>query len=229
MNINYDEGENLEMRKGRLLIFVLLLISVILVSLFLVSCGISQSEFDALADEKAVLQSERDALINEKSALQNELDESSDEKASLESELDKITDEKSVLQSELDTIIDENDALQNEIDTLNLEKEALQSELDEISDIFPPGDFSSVGELESWAIKNKQGYSEYLDTTFRAALNVQKLGLQDGYLISVMYDEDDVDPTGGWIWNGALVNGQLYIWDPSDGVVYNWYSDWLVR
>jgi len=69
----------------------------------------------------------------------------------------------------------------------------------------------------------------YFESLFRAALEVQQLGIQDGYLISVIYDENDKDPGSGWVFNGALANGRFYIWEPGVGEVYDWYADMYVN
>ena len=64
--------------------------------------------------------------------------------------------------------------------------------------------------------------TKYIDETFRAALEVQSAGLKDGYLISVIYDMDDTTEYegDGWIFCGALVNGQYYMWSPEETVTY---------
>lgn len=107
--------------------------------------------------------------------------------------------------------------------------DAVNEELAEIKEVYPPGDFSSITELEEWVSRHKQPWTEYIEGDFRAALKVQEAGIQDGYLISVMYDVDDENPAGGWIFNAALVNGALYCWNPEKGEVYAWYASLFVR
>ena len=114
---------------------------------------------------------------------------------------------------------------QEDYDAVIAERDAASAELAEIKKVYPPGDFASVTELEAWVRNNVQPSYDYLDETFRTALIVQSQGLDDGYLISVMYDEDDTDPDFGWIYCGALVNGVLYIWLPEETEVYS-YADY---
>jgi hypothetical protein len=144
-------------------------------------------------------------------------------------EFDKVTAEKTALQDQFNSAVTAKNDLQDQLDSAVADKNVLQAELDEINAIYPPGEFASVGDLESWVTKNRQPATTYLDETFRSALVVQELGLADGYLISVMYDEDDTDPGTGWIFNAALVNGRFYVWNPETGDVHDWYSDLLVK
>ena len=227
------------MKKRRHLIITLILILIILTSLSLVGCGVPQDEYDKAIAEKDSLQNELDTAINkndtlqgeldkvidEKDDLQNELDTAIDENDALQSELDKVIDEKIGLQNELNTAIDMTNTLQNELDTMVNEKDALQNELDMIRAVYPPRDFSSVTELEKWALRNRMPSDINFESLFRAAFEVQQLGIQDGYLISVIYDENDKEPGSGWVFCGALANGRFYIWEPGIGEVYDWYAD----
>ena len=110
---------------------------------------------------------------------------------------------------------------QEEHDTVIAERDAALAELASLEMVCPPGDFASVTELETWVRNNVQPATNYMDESFRAALIIQAQGLEDGYLISVGYDEDDTDPELGWITCGALVNGTLYMWMPDETEVYS--------
>jgi len=162
---------------------------------------VAKSEYEALQAEHATLVQEKASLTQENNSLKAELE-------ATQSDLTKA---------------------QAEYDVLNADYETVNEELTEINKVYPPRDFNSVTELEGWVSNHTQPTTLYLDGTFRSALRVQSQGLADGYLISVMYDEDDTDPSGGWIFCGALVNGHLYIWNPEIGQVHSWYADWLCR
>ena len=208
---------------GFILLMVLLIFS---------SCSIAQDKYDAVVSERdaaeaeaASLQSDLDAAQAEAASLQSDLDAAQAEAASLQSDLDSLIDEKEDLQNELNAAIYEKDALLKEfITTVNV-KDTLLNELYEIKAIYPPGQFNSVSELENWVSTNKQPSTNDLESLFMAALEVQQLGLQDGYLISVIYDEDYRGPGYPWVFNGALVNGSFYVWDPGTGNFYYWYAD----
>ena len=130
-----------------------------------------------------------------------------------------------VPQDDYDTVIAERDAALAATASLQSDYNDVSAELAEIKKIYPPGDFASVTALETWVRNHIQPDYEYLDETFRSALIIQSQGLEDGYLISVMYDEDDTDPSYGWIFCGALVNGGLYIRSPSDPEVLSYAGD----
>jgi hypothetical protein len=192
---------------GFILLMVLLVFS---------GCGIAQDKYDAVV-------SERDTAQAEAESLQSDLDAAQAEAESLQSDLDAAIDG---LQSELNTAIDEKDGLLKELITTVNEKDTLQSELDGIKSVCPPGEFNSYSELKDWVSINKQPSTDDLGSLFKAALEVQQLGLQEGYLISVVYVIDDIYPDNGWVYNGALVNGSLfYVWDPRSGIFPYWYSD----
>ena len=194
---------------GYILLIVLLVFS---------SCGIAQEKYDAVV-------SDLDATQAEVASLQSALDAAQAEVASLQSDLDTAIDEKDGLQTELNAAIDEKDALVKELITTANEKDTLQNELDTIKSIYPPGEFNSVSELTNWVSNNKQPSTYDIGSLFRAALEIQQLGLQDGYLISVIYEEDARYPYNGWVYNGALVNGNYYVWNPGSGVFYYWLAD----
>lgn len=94
--------------------------------------------------------------------------------------------------------------------------------------LFIPGEFESIDKLEEWVLRHTQPQTFYLSDLFRSALRVQQLGLADGYLISVIYDNDKV-PGECKIFNGALANGKFYIWDPEHTDVYDYYAAFLVE
>jgi hypothetical protein len=119
--------------------------------------------------------------------------------------------------------------LQASLTTLQASYDTINTELVAMKKIYPPGDFTSLAQLIQWVTVHKQPASQYLDISFRSALKVQAAGLQDGYLISVMYDDNDIDPGTGWIICSALVNGAMYTWNPEVGTVYDVYASLFVR
>lgn len=128
-----------------------------------------------------------------------------------------------VAKSEYEALQAQYATLQTEYATLQTEYNTVSEELSDLKKIYPPRDFASVTELEEWVSKHIQPPTVDLDGSFRAALKVQEAGIQDGYLISVMFDEDDTNLNSyllsGWIFNATLVNGYLVYWNPVLGKV----------
>ena len=191
------------------------LISVMLVILVGIGGCVSKTDYDSLMTQHNQLQSDK-----------NQLESDYDK---LVAENDALDKQHADLTQQHDTKVADYDSLSNTYEDLKKDSASMQQELDEIKKVYPLRGFSSVTELADWAVKHKQPYTEYMDDTFRSALKVQDAGLAEGYLISVMYDEDDTDPDFGWIWCGAMVNGHLYIWAPDEAEVYDWYASTFVR
>jgi len=148
----------------------------------------------------------------------------------LQGENTNLQAELETAQSNLTSLRSELGNLRAEYSELETEKEATLEELAEIKKVYPPGDFNSFTELGDWvSVHTQPETTVYLDSTFRSALKTQSQGLEDGYLISVMYDDDDATAGSGWVFNGALVDGHLYIWHPEIGDIYSWYASWLFR
>ena len=108
----------------------------------------------------------------------------------------------------------EHEALQSEYDTL-------EAELDGIKEVCPPGDFSSIGELEDWLTTNdvsEEPITEYADEWYRKALKIQEDALEDGYIISADYDLSEDGETAG-VWCVAIVRGRVFFWDPETDYV----------
>lgn len=128
-----------------------------------------------------------------------------------------------VAQDEHAAAIVERGATLAEVASLQSDHDDVSAELAETKKVYPPGVFGSVTELEAWVRNHVQPDTTYVDETFRTALIVQSQGLEDRYLISVVYDEDDTNPDYPWIYC-ALVNGVLYMWLPDDTGLYS-YAD----
>ncbi len=201
---------------------------------------VSQADNDIAV--KAALENKTDlASVSADLALEKEVNHDlSLDKMSLELEIGSLEANMEVLTAESESILAERDAMRADIEAVAEEHEvaladsvamleAVELELSVIEEIYPPGGFDTLMELNEWVRDNQQTpKTETVETGYHSALKVQSLGLKDGYLISVMYDEDDTDPDYGWIYNGAEVDGRLYVWDPELTEVYSWYT-WLVR
>ena len=192
------------MKKRWFLIGVIFL----LISCLLVGCGVSTGVYNAVLAERDAAQTQVTNLQSEISATQDKYDD---------------------LKADYDEVKANFDELTADYDDLNTDYEATSEELAEIKMVYPPGDFKSATELESWVRDHVQLSGTYLDEDFRSALKIQSQGLEDGYLISVVFDEDDTDPEYGWIFCAALVNGVYYTWYPYDTEVYSMTGWDLIR
>ena len=116
------------------------------------------------------------------------------------------------------------DELDAEHATLQADYEAVRSELAEIKEVYPPGDFPSLSELNEWLLEND--VSEKPDTTYAEdwygrALEVQEDALKDGYITSadVDYDEDD---SVYFVYCATIINGRVFYWDPETDEVFEY-------
>jgi outer membrane murein-binding lipoprotein Lpp len=147
---------------------------------------------------------------------------SKDEYEALQAEKANVETQLAAAQSDLTS-------LQADYDTLNVDYQAASDELAQLKETYPPQIFHSRNTLEKWVSENIQPHSQFLEDWFQSAWDVYQQGLRDGYSILVMFDADATNPTGaGWIFNGALVNGVLYIWDPEVGELFDQYSDYTI-
>ncbi len=183
-------------------------IVILLVPWLVVGCGISEEVYNTVVAERDSAQAQVTNLQSGVSAAQAKYDD---------------------LKADYDELNTDYEELNTDYEELNTDCEATSEELAKIKMVYPPRDFKSVTELESWVRDHVQPEGTYLDEDFRAALEIQSQGLEDGYLISVVFDEDDTDPEYGWIFCAALVNGVYYTWYPFDTEVYS-MTDWdLIR
>jgi len=206
----------------------LISIVLLLVSLLVTGCGVAQEDYAAAQGQVASLQSELAGAQSDLAAAQGQMASLQSELAGAQSDLAAAQGQVASLQSELAGARSDLAAAQGQVASLQDDYENVSAELAEIKQVYPPGDFKSLTELEAWVANHVQPSAMYLDGDFRSALKIQSQGLDDGYLISVVFDEDDTDPTGGWIYCGALVNGGLYVWFPFDTVVYS-LADKFIR
>ena len=118
-------------------------------------------------------------------------------------------------QEEYDELKTENTSLQEELSTLKTESTSLQEELSTLRTLYPPRDFSSLSELQEWLAQNE--VSEREDVTsaerwYSKALEIQEDALTDGYIISVDYDDYDEDNAS--VFCVAIIDGDIWYWDP---------------
>lgn len=196
-------------------VIAIILISMMLVVLIGLTGCVSKTDYDTLLARHGQLESDNNQLESDHGQLESEHNE-------LVKQYDDLTEQHDTKVADYDTLSGAHDELKNSL-------AAVEQELAGIKKVYPLRDFTSVTELYDWIDKHEQPEGAYLEGDFRAGLKVQEAGLADGYLISVMYDEDDTDPEYGWIFCGALVNGQLYMWYPSEDSSYAWYVDTLMR
>lgn len=175
-------------------------IGMIIISLVVAACGVSQEEYDQIS---------------------NELETAKEQLASLQTELESTNDQLALAQSELDTAKDQLASAQNELETA-------QTSLEETQKICPPGSFESVTELENWVGENLIESEDYADGTFRNVLDVQNAGLEEGYLISI--DLDYYSDREGWaILLGAFAGNSYYSWTPEKDFYDGVYDSGFVK
>ena len=129
----------------------------------------------------------------------------------------------SELERQLDTYQSNYYRVEEELATLQSDYEDLQLDYnrveEELEELVPPGGFSSVLELDSWASLNSQPKTPYVEGSFRSALKIQSLGLLEGYLINVSVYTGETERYYV-VSCSTLVEDQLYCWYPEeyDGV-----------
>ena len=83
-------------------------------------------------------------------------------------------------------------------------------------------DFASYEELVDWLQANpvSEGLiSEYASQWYSKALRLQQDALEDGYIISAAYRYDPEDGTYS-VYCIAIINGQIWYWDPETDQPY---------
>jgi len=127
------------------------------------------------------------------------------------------------LQAEHATLVDENSSLKAQLqevhsDLTNVQGnyDAVNEELSEIKEVYPPRDFSSLSELQGWLYANDVSelpVTEYAEGWYSKALDIQENALEDGYIVSVDYDYDEVEDSYG-VWCATIIDGDIWFWDP---------------
>lgn len=141
---------------------------------------------------------------------------SQDEYDELELELQTVNAQLQAAQAKLETSENELQSVKGELDTADDELQSTKEQLEKLEAVCPPGSFESVSELEQWVSAHlKKETTEYIDSTFRNAVQIQKEGLEDGYLVSIDLDYFPDDET--WIvWCNAFAGNTFYEWYPEE-------------
>lgn len=151
----------------------------------------------------------------------------------LEDEKDALQSDYNTLQQQYSTLSTQNIALNGQLDQAQLDIDALQAnydatsqELADIQAVYPPREFSSISELDSWLAQN--GISELTDTAsveewYAKALQLQQDALADGFLISVDIDYDPTTDSYS-VWCVAIIDSDIWYWDPELDNTYFYFS-----
>jgi len=121
----------------------------------------------------------------------------------------------------------EYEALQAENAALVEENTSLKAELAEIKEkgVYSLGQFPSIAELTVWAqLHMIPCPSESAAERYRAALKVQERAVQDGYMVSAVITPSPEDPELYIVWCTAFADGNLYWWNPADGIVHLFFT-----
>ncbi|MFC1914867.1 hypothetical protein ACFLWK_01275 [Chloroflexota bacterium] len=105
---------------------------------------------------------------------------------------------------------------QSEYEALQSENANLVAELAEMKEVYPPRDFSSLGELRGWLMANdisEKPDTQFIEDWYGRALEVQEAAARDGYLVSVDYDYYEEDDTYN-VWCATVIDGYIWFWDP---------------
>jgi len=106
--------------------------------------------------------------------------------------------------------------LQDRYMQLQYENEQLKLELDSRPTL---RDFDSRLELENWLENNLQPETVYIDDAFIAALKVQNLAKQSGYIVGLAPMFIDSEDYFDAIFCSAIANGILYVFSPETGEI----------
>lgn len=114
---------------------------------------------------------------------------------------------------------------QAEHDDLLSENTELKSQLATLEGICPPKHFTSSAELREWLRNNpvsEQGPTDIAESLYTKAMEIQQAALEDGYIISVNIDYDESEAEAiYWIACVAVINGEIWSWNPEDDdIVY---------
>lgn len=139
-----------------------------------------------------------------------------------EEEYDEVKSDLDAAQSQIQSLQSDLDAAESQIETLQSDFEAAQAELAALQEIYPPGNFASVADLESWLASNTisdEAPAAYAPAWFRKALRLQQDALVDGYLISADYDYD-ANTDLYYVWCNTVIGSQIFYWDPESDEVF---------
>ncbi len=200
-------GKELEMKRTRIL--PLVLAAVILASLALAGCGVSQTDYDELFAQKTALEAEKQAQQDQFDTLQTTKEALEVENQSLEADYGQLTTAYNTLEGNFQTMQEMRDAIEAQLLAVSDQLAALQA-------VYPPRDFTSLRELEDWLLANDVSDKPITSTAeawIGRALEVQEDALADGYVVSVDYDGPDANGLYS-VFCTTVINGNIYFWDP---------------
>ncbi|MFA7190994.1 MAG: hypothetical protein WC086_01565 [Dehalococcoidales bacterium] len=150
------------------------------------------------------------------------------ELADANSQIENLNGELATANQDIENLSRDLAAANSQIDTLGddlasalLDIENLNAELSAIEEKYPLEDFADYTELSAWVKLHLQPYSSSYDSWFSHALKVQEQAANDGYYVSAfIFASDD----SLLVVNCALAGNMLYVWDPEDPELYEWWE-----
>jgi len=211
--------------------------AVLLVCLAAVGCGIPQDEHDAVVAERdtalakaASLESDLSATESTLAATESDLSATEDDLAATQSDLAATQSEFADAESQISSLGSAANKAKSDLAAVQGDYEAASTELAQIKEVYPPRDFSSAKELQDWLAENdvsERSASQYVETLYGKALQIQEDAVKGGYIISanVYYDESD---SLYYVSCVAVIDGELWVWSPEDDepVNYSQMDDW---
>jgi len=168
----------------------LIALSILLMTLLVVSCGIPQDQYDTVVAERDSTQAELQSVKAEVQSVKTELATSQSKVLELTSNLEKG----------------------------EAELEATKKELTDIKKVYPPRQFSSSSELVDWLRANDVSERPPVERTeqlYAKGLDIQADALKDGFIISVNI-EPGPEPGTSWIGCVTVINGDMWVWGPEN-------------
>lgn len=210
-------------RKTFFVVVILLLVA----SLFASSCtGIPQEVYDDVVKARDLAQEEVSSLRPQLDAAQTTIDNLQSDLETSQEQVRTLGSDFEVTQEQLKTLEEDLGTVQEELKTLQAEHQNAKRELAEIKEIYPPQDFTSLSELEDWLRANdvsERPIAEFAEGWYRKALEIQEDALKDGYIVSVDYDYDEKADLCS-VFCVAIIDGELWWWDPETDEAYQDYT-----
>ena len=172
--------------------------SMLLMALLVVSCGIPQDQYDAVAADLDKAQQELQSVKAELAASQSKV-------------------------SELTSSVEKSEA---DLEATQVELEAANTELTELKKVYPPRYFSTVKELKDWLLANdvsERPAATNAENLYAKALEIQEDALEDGYIVSAWIDYY-FDEEMFYVNCTAVANGYVWMWAPETDEPVN-FSD----
>jgi outer membrane murein-binding lipoprotein Lpp len=184
---------------------IALLTIIVIFTLSLVCCGVSQDDYDTLLAEKNSLQSDYDSLAAEKNGLTADLAAAQAKAQQLESDLSRAQTGAEKLQTDIDDLSAYKADLEIQLEAANAEVKAADLR-----------HFTDAAELEAW--RESVGIIDAGTTYLDSLLELQRIAFEDGYILSIDLDYSDE----GWILSlNAFTGDAVYlVYSDETGVYY---------